>query len=133
MAKWAKDLPNHTLEELLVQYRADHPNWSDEMVRLMCESKKQLDPTIVDTMIDRMHSESPGWLTTLQTITHPMLLFTANPELGGIVTPAVTAKVRELNPNVAIVNVPDVGHLIRFDRYTVFMNALRAFLEQVPS
>ena len=97
----------------------------------MCESKKQLDPTIVDTMVDRMHSQEVNWLTTIQNIAHPLLLFAANPELGGIVTPEVVAKVRQLNPKVTIVNIPDVGHLIRFDKYTAFMDALWAFLKQI--
>ena len=47
-------------------------------------------------------------------------------------TPEVQARVRELNPRVTIVNVPDVGHLIRYDNYTAFMDALRAFLKQIP-
>jgi hypothetical protein len=33
---------------------------------------------------------------------------------------------------VTIVNIPDVGHLIRFDQYNTFMDALRAFLKQLP-
>ncbi|MBN1888768.1 MAG: alpha/beta hydrolase [Thermoflexales bacterium] len=130
---WAKNLPNQTLEELLVQYRQEHPTWPEELVRLMCESKKQLDPAIVDTLVDRMHSQEVDWLTTIQNITHPVLLVTANPELGGIVTPEAVARVRELNPKVVVVNIPDVGHLIRFDRYTAFMDALWAFLKQVSS
>ncbi len=97
----------------------------------MCESKKQLDQTIVDIMTDRMHSQEVQWLTTIQQIAHPMLLFAANPELGGIVTPDVVAKVRELNPKARIASISDVGHLIRFDKYTAFMDALRAFLKQV--
>jgi N-formylmaleamate deformylase len=97
----------------------------------MCESKKQLDPTIVDIMTDRVHAQEVNWLTTIQHIAHPMLLFAANPELGGIMTPDVVAKVRELNPKVSIASIPDVGHLIRFDNYTAFMDALRAFLKQV--
>jgi len=131
MAKWAKDLPNHTLEELLVQYRKEHPNWTEETVRLLCESKKQLDPMIIDTMEDALHFEESGWLTTIQQIAHPMLILTGNPALGGIVTPEVAAKISELNPKVILVNFPDVGHLIRFDKYVAFMEALRAFLAQV--
>ena len=46
-------------------------------------------------------------------------------------TPDFVAKVRELNPKVRIASIPDVGHLIRFDTYTAFMAALRAFLNQV--
>ncbi len=64
---------------------------------------------------------------------HPMLIFAANPELGGIVTPEVVAKVRQLNSSVTIANIPDVGHLIRFDNYTTYMDVLRAFLKQVTA
>lgn len=131
IAQWAKSLSNQTLDELFVQYRKEHPNWPEELLRPMCESKKQLDQTIVDIMTDRMHSQEVHWLTIIQQIAHPILLFAANPELGGIVTPDVVAKVRELNPKVRIVSFPDVGHLIRFDTYTAFMDALRAFLKQV--
>ena len=133
IAKWVKSLSTQSLDELLTQYRKDHPNWPEELVRPMCESKKQLDPTVLDIMIDRMHSQEVNWLTTLQNITHPMLIFAANPELGGIVTPEVVAKVRQLNPKVIIANIPDVGHLIRFDNYTAYMDVLRAFLKQVTA
>ncbi len=133
IVKWVKGLANQTLDELLVGYRKDHPDWPEELLHPMCESKKQLDPTIVDTMSQRMHSQEVDWLTTLQNIPHLMLVFAGNPELGGIVSSDVVAKVRELNPKVNIVIIPDVGHLIRFDKYTAFMDALQSFLKQVPS
>jgi hypothetical protein len=57
----------------------------------------------------------------------------ANPTLGGIVTPEVVAKVRELNPKVQIAQVPDVGHLIRFDNYPAFKAALWSFLQELPA
>ncbi|MGA3057512.1 MAG: alpha/beta hydrolase [Candidatus Limnocylindrales bacterium] len=132
-SEWAKGLASKTLEELLARYREEQPHWPEETVRLMAESKKQLDPAIVDTLFDKLNREGSDWLTTIQDITQPVLLLTANPELGGIVTPEVQARVRELNPRVTIVNVPDVGHLIRYDNYTAFMDALRAFLKQIPS
>jgi N-formylmaleamate deformylase len=133
IAIWAKSLASQTLDELLVGYRKDHPTWPEELLRPMCESKKQLDATITDILTPKMHAQETPWLTTLQNITHPMLVFAGNPELGGIVTPEVVAKARELNPNVNFVVVPDVGHLIRFDKYTIFIDALRTFLKQVPS
>jgi N-formylmaleamate deformylase len=128
IAIWAKSLANQTLDELLVRYRKDHPTWPEELLRPMCESKKQLDATITDILTSRIHAQEVNWLTTLQNVTHPMLVFVGSPELGGIVTPEVVAKARELNPNVNFVVVPDVGHLIRFDRYTIFIDALRTFL-----
>lgn len=132
IAKWAWTLPKKTMNELLVEYRKDHPNWSEDFVRVMCESKKQLDPTIADIMTRRRQIARTDWLSELPTITLPVLLFTGNPDLGGIVTPDAVAKVRELNPRVTIITIPDVGHLIRFDRYAAFMEAFRAFLKQLP-
>jgi len=126
--EWAKELGSKTLEDLLAQYRVGQPHWPEELVRLMAESKRQLDPAIIDTLVEKVNRVGSDWLTTIQDIAHPMLLLTANPELGGIVTPEVVARVRQLNPRVTIVNVPDVGHLIRYDNYAAFMDALRAFL-----
>ena len=80
-----------------------------------------------------MHSLESNWQTTLPNIAHPMLVFAADPELGGIVTPEVVAKIRQLNPKVTIASIPGVGHLIRFDNYPAFMEAFRAFLKQVTA
>jgi pimeloyl-ACP methyl ester carboxylesterase len=74
-----------------------------------------------------------NWQTTIQNITLPMLIFAGDPALGGIVTPEVVSKIRELNPQVNIVVVPNVGHIIRFDRYAQYIEALQAFLKQVPA
>ncbi|MEZ4618824.1 MAG: alpha/beta hydrolase [Caldilineaceae bacterium] len=133
MVTWAKSLPSKTMDELLADYHKNHPNWSEELIQLMCESKTLLDPTIAEITTARMRSPQYNWLTTLQTITHPMLLIVANSELGAIVTPEAVAKVLELNPNVIIAQVPDVGHLIRFDNYPAFMAALRPFLHQLAA
>jgi pimeloyl-ACP methyl ester carboxylesterase len=133
MEKWAKNLANQTLDELLVSYRKDHPTWPEELLRPKCESKKQLDATIIDIQPPKKHAQEINWLTTIQNITQPMLIFAGNPSLGGIVTPEVVAKIRELNPKVNIVVVPNVGHLIRFDQYAIFIDALEGFLQRVPA
>jgi len=131
--KWARSLRDKTVEELEVENRQNHPTWPDELIRAMCDSKKQLDQNFVDSMASRPMMERDKWLSLLGDIPHPMLVFTANPDLGALVTPEAAAKARELKPNITIVHIPDVGHLIRFDRYDVFMAALRKFLEQLPN
>jgi N-formylmaleamate deformylase len=131
ISKWAKGLAHQTLEELLAQNNRDHPDWPEELVRPLSESKKQLDPAIIDTMVHRVNNQEVDWLTSIQNIAHPLLLIAGNPELGGIVTPEVTAKVRQLNPRVTIVTISDVGHLIRFDKHNAFMNTLRGFLKKI--
>src|SRR5512133_1374203 len=133
IVEWAKSLPGKTMEQLLEEYHRDHPTWPEDLVRPMCEAKKQLDPTFIDRMEERIRADQSNWLTTVQDITQPVLLFTANPALGALVMPEGVAKVRELNPNIRIVHFPDVGHLIRFDKYDAFMDALWAFLKQLPA
>jgi pimeloyl-ACP methyl ester carboxylesterase len=131
MSAWARGLAGQTLEELLALYRAEQPDWPDETVRFMAESKKQLDQGIVETLFGNLDGGGSDWLDTNRAVAAPVLLLTGNPQLGAIVTPEVQARVGELNPTWTIVNVPDVGHLIHYDNYAAFMDALREFLRQI--
>ena len=131
MSAWARGLAGQTLEVLLALYRAEQPDWPDETVRFMAESKKQLDQGIVETLFGNLDGGGSDWLDTNRAVAAPVLLLTGNPQLGAIVTPEVQARVGELNPTWTIVNVPDVGHLIHYDNYAAFMDALREFLRQI--
>lgn len=133
IATWAKSLPSTPLSELISGYRRDHPTWSEEFIHIMAESKKQLDPHIADIMIQKRFIMGNDWIKDLPLLKIPVLLFTGNPSLGGIVTAEVTEKVRQLNPQVRIVTINDTGHLIRFDRFDVFMKELKTFLGELPA
>ena len=130
---WAKDLPRHTLEELLEGYRRDHPDWPEELIRHMCESKKQLDQAIIDLLAEKMHAGQADWMRTIRSLTLPLLIITGNEERGSLFAPAAAARIRELNPSVVIVNLPDVGHLIRFDNFPAYMHAFHTFLNRLSS
>lgn len=127
---WARSLPGRSYDELLAEYTASHPTWPEFLVRAMVDSKKQLDPNIAEVMTARMHLDAGGWLKGLPTIPHPILMLTGDPALGGIVTAEAAERACALHPNLTVVNVPAVGHLIRFDAPVAFMGALRAFLEK---
>jgi N-formylmaleamate deformylase len=131
MMAWARKLPSQSIDELETMNRKDHPTWTDEMIRLMSESKKQFDPTFVDILLRSLNTNGSKWLSTIGTARFPLLIITGNPELGGIVTGEVTARIHELNPNIQIKNVPDVGHLIRFDNFNEFMSTVLTFLENL--
>ncbi len=131
MMDWARKLPSQSIEELETINRKDHPTWSDEMIHLMSESKKQFDPTFVDMLLRSLKRNRSEWLSTVGTICFPLLIITGNSELGGIVTSEITTRIHELNPKIQIKNIPDVGHLIRFDKFNEFMSTLLAFLENL--
>jgi N-formylmaleamate deformylase len=126
--EWARKLPAQSIDELKTMNRKDHPTWTDEMIHLMSESKKQFDPTFVDILLRSLNRNRIEWLSTIGTVGFPLLIITGNPELGGIVTGEVAARIHKLNSKIQIKNVPDVGHLIRFDKFNEFMSALLTFL-----
>jgi N-formylmaleamate deformylase len=128
---WAKGLEAATMEELLSGYRRDHPSWPDELVRIMCESKKQLDPGIIDRLGLALLSEGSDWPSVLSAKAGPLLLITGDPSLGAIVEPNTAARVRGMKPDAEVVNVGGAGHLIRFDEPRAFMDALRSFLGRI--
>ena len=131
MMEWARKLPFQSMEELEAINRRDHPTWTEEMIHLMSESKKQFDPTLIDLLLKSLRRNRSEWVSTIATIRVPLLLFTGNPELGAIVTDKVAARIHQLNPKIQIKNIPDVGHLIRFDKFDEFMSALTSFLENL--
>ncbi len=128
---WAKTLPAKTQAQLALDYRAEHPDWPDELVELMAESKKQLDQDMIDALVGKVNNVAVDWQSKIGELQMPVLILTADPGLGAIVTPQVASRIRELNPRIALVNVPGVGHLIRYDRYPDFMALLVPFLRRV--
>lgn len=128
MKEWARQLPAQTIGEIETANRKDHPDWSDEMVRIMSESKKQFDPTLVDILFNNLNRNRSEWLTTIESINIPLLIITGNPELGGIVTKEVISKIQEINLKVKIITIPDAGHLIHFDKQNKFTEIVMTFL-----
>jgi N-formylmaleamate deformylase len=131
IAKWAKGLAAISLEDLREGYRRDHPSWPQELIEPMCESKKQLDPGIIDIVAGKVNSQEWPWRKNIQSIAQPMLMFTGDPALGSIVKPDVVAEIRARKRNAEFIAAPGVGHLIRFDAFPLFMNGLRGFLGEL--
>ena len=129
MAELMRNITTHSTKELLAQCHIDHPTW-DEMVMLTwCSAKKRLDPDILSIL----HIEGADWLETVSKIACPTLVFIADADKGGIVTPEVAYKVKELNSRISFVHIPGVGHHIRFGAYTLYMQEFRTFLKTIES
>jgi len=124
MAEFMRFITTHSTNEILAQCRSEHPTWPEMVMLTWCSAKKRLDPEILSIL----HIQGDDWLETVEKIACPTLVFTADVDKGGIVTPEVEARVKELNSHITFVHIPGVGHHIRFGNYTVYMNAMRAFL-----
>jgi pimeloyl-ACP methyl ester carboxylesterase len=124
MAGWVRTIAANTADQLMAQCRLDHPAWPEIVVQTWCAAKKRMDQNILSIL----RIDGADWQKTVPAIACPTLLFTADPERGGIITEAVAAKVSEMNSRFTIAHIAGTGHHIRFENYTVYMEALRSFL-----
>ena len=125
MAPWVRNITTLTLDELIAQTRAEHPTWPEWVINTWCPAKKQLDPNILTVMNIR----GIDWAEKVPQLTCPTLLVTADPERGGIVTPAIADRVQKLNQLCTIAHIAGTGHHIHFEDYAAFMKNARAFLQ----
>lgn len=125
MAPWVATITRLTLDELMTQSREEHPTWTESVIQTWCSAKKRLDPNILSILNIR----GANWPAEVPQLTCPTLIITADPELGGIVTPAIAAQVIALNPLCTVVHIPGAGHHVRFEAYTPYMQSVQAFLQ----
>lgn len=125
LSEFARGLQTKTLEQLMDECRQEHPTWPEITVQRWCEGKKQLDPGFLSTL----GSMSNGWQEQLKQIRCPALLITADPALGGIITPEIARLVVEANPSFQVANIPGVGHHVRFADHALYMKKVNEFLD----
>ena len=128
-----RDEQHHLMEqktrsrEYLMEYaRQNSPAWDESEVGAWAESKRQLDPIIVSGVA----SEHPDWRQTAASIACPTLLITADPAKGAIVTAEVANEAQALNDRIRVAHVAGVGHSIRREDFSTYMDAVRIFLQQ---
>lgn len=126
LGQWMLSLQEQTFEQVLAQCRIDHPTWPDVYARAWCQGKKQLDPNFMSGELSM-----GDWQDIVPRIACPVLVFTADPVLGGIVTPELAQKVIDLNPQIRVFNIPEVGHHVRFANHALYMQAFKSFLAQL--
>jgi N-formylmaleamate deformylase len=124
MGEWVKSLAVKSSTELMAECRAEHPNWPEIVVQRWCEGKKQLDQNFPSAR----DAAWTGWTAVVRSIQCPALLVTADPELGGIITPETGQKIIEMNPQFQIAHISGVGHHIRFGMEQAYTHAVKAFL-----
>jgi pimeloyl-ACP methyl ester carboxylesterase len=127
MRKWMESLVVQPLEQVMAQCRVDHPAWPEGVVQMWCLGKQQLDLNFFSTEWN-MHA---NWQEVVREIICPVLLFTADPELGGIITPEVASMIVDMNPRFRVARIPGVGHHIRFGCEALYLEAVRAFLRDL--
>lgn len=116
-----------TIEELIAENRQQSPRWSEEIRPLWAVSKQQLSPSI----LTRFERRTTSWRENLTTVRCPVLMITADPTLGAIVTDAIAAEAKRLCPQIERVQIAGAGHCIRYEQFDAFVAALKPFLARL--
>jgi len=124
MAPWVDTIQRLTLDELIAQTRDEHPTWPEWVIITWTPAKKELDPNILSIL------RVPGsdWAENAHKLSCPTLVVSADPKLGGLVTPEIAARVQELNHLITVTHIPGTGHHVRFEDYETYMQTVRTFL-----
>jgi N-formylmaleamate deformylase len=126
LGPWLLGLRQHSLEQVLADCRQEHPAWPEPYVRAWCQGKLELDLNYL-----ALPGRPSRWQERVLAIRCPALLITADPAVGGIVTPEAAALVQSLNPRFRVINFPGVGHHVRFAAHEAYVQAFGAFVREV--
>jgi N-formylmaleamate deformylase len=129
--KWAAQVRANVMsfrersEAELVEFGKNiHPTWDAGDIQMWARAKKQVRPEIAHIA----DQPRPDWREFVGDIRCPLLLFTADQDKGGLVSPGAAAHVARLVRKCYVVHVPDAGHNIRRDQFDPFFDAVSTFL-----
>jgi len=121
---WIVNLKRKTGEEMLAAQRAESPHWSEAELGPWVAAKLRLSFFVLTAT----QSEVIDWPTTIAQISCPVLLITADPAQGAIVTAAGAAQLQATLPQVQVAHIANAGHSIRRDQFGPYMRVVEAFL-----
>lgn len=127
LGEWMRSLKDLSLEQVMEQCRTEHPAWPDAYLRPWCQGKKELDLNFLSLE----HRWGVSWQEDVKAFQCPVLLITADPSQGGIVSPEVERIVNGLNPHIQVTNFTGIGHHVRFAVHEQYMTRLNEFLRTI--
>ena len=114
-----------TREALIALCREQSPTWAEEELGPWADAKLRVSLNFGGAFRtpDRL-----TWQEALPKITCRVLLITADPEKGAIVTPEVAQEAVALLPSLQVIRLRGAGHNIRREQFDGFLAAVRTFL-----
>lgn len=130
MRAWIVELKTHERDEMVAIQHAQSPDWPEAELGPWADAKVRFDLRALQ-LFDRAVVTSMDWPAMMPRIACPVLLITADPERGAIVTAEAAARLRELVPQTRVVHLGGAGHNIRREQAAAFLAAVRDFLAEV--
>lgn len=130
MLMWLNDMKRKTRDELLEIARSENPTWSEAELGPWADSKHRFSLKITQ-LIDPQETIPADFPTLLGQITCMVLLITADPERGAIVSDEDVAELKRSLPHLKRAHIPGAGHNIRREQFSRYMESLQAFLHPI--
>lgn len=127
MRKNAAERKVMTREALIALCRQQSPTWAEEERGPWADAKLRVSLAFVGGL---RGPERQTWQESLRKISCPVLLITADPEKGSIVTPEVAQEAASLLPSLKVVRLRGAGHNVRREQFDSYLAAVRAFLAE---
>ena len=124
----AAELKGLGREGLMARARERNPHWGEDEYAAWADAKMQVSERFSTA---RRGQERPDWRELLPRVQCPMLLITADPERGGIVTPEVAEEARGLLPSLLVRRIEGAGHSVRRERFVEYLGVVKVFLAGV--
>ena len=112
--------------EIRAETRRKHPAWAETYIEAGATGKVYLSMDIFKVYA----SFDVGWRADLAGASCPILLVTADSELGAIVLPETAEWIIKQHKNVEVIHIPGVGHNIHREAEAVVREAVFSFLER---
>ncbi len=100
------------------------PTWTDEQLKIRAAWLPSCDERAVVESYRKFHEED--FFVSWRRVPPPVLFL--NGGTSPVVPPAALAEIRAANPQASIETVPAAGHMIPWDNFTGFMQAVQRFV-----
>ena len=117
---------NMSLDEVVAEARARHPNRSLEILELLAQAQLQTSLSAFDVLTP----PNPDYKQLVSVIDIPGLLIFGD---KGVVSSDVAEELRHLNPKFQIEQIPGVGHGLHLDQPERFAAVVKSFLRSITT
>ena len=130
MRAWFYEVKRKTRAELLEAIRSENPGWSEAELGPWADAKHRFSLEIT-RMLDPQETVPANFPALLENITCPVLLITADPERGAILTDEDVTVLQKSVPHLKRVHIPGAGHNIRREQFSRYLEVVNSFLGQM--
>ena len=131
--RWQSDLLHQqSLEKpaLIAECHRDNPGWHADELAAWADAKYQMSAAALGCILSEVRG---GWQEHVRRAECPLLLVTAEPARGSIITPAMVAEAAGLWKQGREAHIAGAGHCIHRDQLAATMAAVTQFLDEVSA